>query len=224
MNTTDSHPVPFSASAPDDEAIALIQSKIYRLPGRPDCMLAQDLAEIYETKTERINQDVKRNPTKFPPDFYFQLTDEEMEILKSQNVILKSPRANPYGFTEEGCHMLATVLKTPIADERSVQIIRAFVLMRKLLMSGRVQGIGPDEIVVDKYEWTHTQTRLIDMLWEENARLKNHRRTYRRVDEEETQEILSLKRNGYSTRQIADQLNRPIRTIQDVVRRHRDRL
>lgn len=107
-----------------------IQGKIFRLPTRSrPFMLGQDLAHLYEVETRQITQAVKRNPARFPNDFFFQLTDEETKMLKSQNVISifeQTRRANPYGFYREGANMLSAVLNSTVAAERSVQIMRAF--------------------------------------------------------------------------------------------------
>ena len=109
-----------------------IQLCIRRLPARMPFLLAQDLAIIYETEVKYINQAVKRNPRRFPEDFFFQLNNDEVKILKSQNVTLHSPRANPYGFYREGANMLSTVLHSQIAIQRSVQIVRAFTMIERI--------------------------------------------------------------------------------------------
>lgn len=114
-----------------------IQTKIYRLPTRvKPFMLGQDLAELYEVESKHITQAVKRNPRRFPSDFYFQLTDSEVDILRSQNVtaISNMVRANPLGFYREGANMLSAVLKSGIAAERSVQIMYAFSALEMELL------------------------------------------------------------------------------------------
>jgi hypothetical protein len=105
-----------------------IQGKIVRLPGHPPAMLASDLAAIYETKTEAINQAVKRNPERFPEDFCFKLTKTEWKNLRSQNVMSSwgGARVAPWAFTREGSNMLSAVLTSKVAVERSVQIMRAY--------------------------------------------------------------------------------------------------
>lgn len=103
-----------------------IQNMILQLPNRRPFMLGQSLAQIYQVEPRQVMQAVKRNPERFPEDFLFQLTDAEVETLKSQNVILHSPRAKPIGFYREGANMLSTVLKSPIAAQRAVDIMRAF--------------------------------------------------------------------------------------------------
>lgn len=99
-------------------------------------MLDSDLAKLYEcvNGTKDINKAVKRNIDRFPNDFYFQLTNEETQKLWFQfGTANKMTRINPHVFTEEGVAMLSSVLKTDVASEMSVKIIRAFVYMRKYI-------------------------------------------------------------------------------------------
>ena len=100
-------------------------------------MLDRDLAELYQVTTSALNQAVKRNIERFPPDFMFQLTDAETENWKSQIVITNSItmglRRNPYAFTEQGVSMLSAVLKSPVAIHASIVIMRAFVAMRNYI-------------------------------------------------------------------------------------------
>jgi hypothetical protein len=104
-------------------------------------MLSLDLADLYGVETRSLVQAVKRNIDRFPDDFMFQLTQEEFEILKSQNVIssLKNwgglRRAIPYAFTEQGVAMLSSVLRSPRAVAVNVEIMRAFVRLRQMLSS-----------------------------------------------------------------------------------------
>ena len=113
--------------------VQTIQNTIITLPGREPFMLGQDLAVVYETEPRLITRAVRRNPARFDSDFVFQLTDEETAILKSQfgtsNLSAKANRGNPIGFTQAGANMLSVVLNSPIAVERSKQIIRAFTAM-----------------------------------------------------------------------------------------------
>jgi hypothetical protein len=97
-------------------------------------MLGSDLAKLYGVQTKALVQAVKRNITRFPDDFMFQLTREEYRNLKSQIVTLdRSPRAAPYAFTEHGVAMLSAVLRSKRAVEVSILIVRAFVRLRQLL-------------------------------------------------------------------------------------------
>lgn len=100
-------------------------------------LLDSDLARIYGVPTRFLNQAVKRNPSRFPADFVFQLTTAEMASLRSQSVTSKTGRGGrrylPYAFTEHGAIMAATVLNSPRAVEMSVFVVRAFVRLRELL-------------------------------------------------------------------------------------------
>lgn len=118
--------------------IQTIQSKIYEIRGK--CvMLDRDLAALYNVTTGALNQAVKRNMERFPADFMFQLTDTETEFWKSQivitNSITKGLRRNPYAFTEQGVSMLSAVLKSSIAVQTSIVIMRAFAAMKNLIIS-----------------------------------------------------------------------------------------
>jgi len=102
-------------------------------------LLDKDLATLYGVPTRTLNQAVKRNRARFPEDFRFQLTREEQEALRSQNVILKKGRGQhykylPYAFTEHGAIMAATILNSPRAVEVSVFVVRAFVKLRRLAL------------------------------------------------------------------------------------------
>lgn len=127
-----------------------IKNKIFTIRGL-QVMLDRDLAELYQVETKVFNQAVKRNENRFPDDFRFQLskieyqnlrsqivTSSEQNSLRSQSVTLKSDRGKhtkylPYAFTEQGVSMLSAVLKSDIAVDVSVKIIRSFVNMRKFI-------------------------------------------------------------------------------------------
>ena len=116
-----------------------IRSKVYIIRGQ-QVMLDQDLAEIYGYQVKNLNQQVKRNLTRFPEDFMFQLTKEEVELVKSQFVTSRNigyfegqeggRRKLPYAFTEQGIYMLATVLRGELAEQQSIFIMRTFWEMR----------------------------------------------------------------------------------------------
>mgnify|MGYP004519476439 FL=1 len=116
-----------------------IRSKVYILRGQ-QVMLDQDSAEIYGYQVKNLNQQVKRNLTRFPEDFMFQLTKEEVELVKSQFVTSRNinyfegqeggRRKLPYAFTEQGIYMLATVLRGELAEQQSIFIMRTFREMR----------------------------------------------------------------------------------------------
>jgi hypothetical protein len=101
-------------------------------------MLDSDLAELYEVDTKVLNQAVKRNITRFPQDFMFQLTSEECDLLRSQFVTSKIGRGGrrymPYAFTENGVAMLSSVLSSEKAIQINVSIMRIFTKLRSFLM------------------------------------------------------------------------------------------
>ena len=116
-----------------------IEGMIYEIREK-QVMLDSDLARLYECKngTKTINQAVKRHINKFPERYMFQLTKSEYDNLKSQVGTSSlnnygGVRKMPYVFTEQGVAMLATILKTPVADTVSMRIIDAFVYMKKYL-------------------------------------------------------------------------------------------
>lgn len=100
-------------------------------------MLDRDLADLYQVETRILNQAVKRNQDRFPSDFMFQFTQNELENWMSQIVISNKEkmgiRKKPYAFTEQGVAMLSGVLKSEVAIATSIQIIQAFVQMRKFI-------------------------------------------------------------------------------------------
>ena len=112
-----------------------IHHKIYTLLGK-QIMLDEDLALLYDVTTKRLNEQVKRNSERFPDDFMFQLTEEELKSLRSQFATLETGRGKhrkymPYAFTENGVYMLSAVLKSKVAVEVSIQIMRTFTKLRE---------------------------------------------------------------------------------------------
>jgi hypothetical protein len=101
-------------------------------------MLDLDLAQLYQVRTFRLNEAVKRNRNRFPPDFMFQLTQEELKNWRSQ-IAISNPgtkmglRRPPYAFTELGVAMLSSVLKSDRAVQMNILIMRVFVKLRELL-------------------------------------------------------------------------------------------
>ena len=118
------------------EDLIIVQNLIYEIRGQK-VMLDFDLARLYSVSTGALNQAVKRNIERFPADFMFQLTGEEVQNMMSQFVISsKRPKsALPFAFTEQGVSMLASVLKSPIAVAASISIMRAFVQVRQYLLA-----------------------------------------------------------------------------------------
>jgi len=117
-----------------------IQNKIYPFRNQ-QVMLDKDLAELYGVETRALKQAVKRNINRFPIDFMFELTEEEINSMVSQNVIPSKKYlggAKPYVFTEQGVAQLSSVLKSSIAVEININIIRAFVSMRKTIIQNNL--------------------------------------------------------------------------------------
>ena len=117
-----------------------VDSKILALRGHR-VILDADLAELYGVQVRHLNQQVKRNAKRFPPAFRFQLSQQEFQILRSQNVISSEghggTRYRPYAFTEHGAIMAATVLNSERAIEMSVFVVLAFVRMRRAIAANR---------------------------------------------------------------------------------------
>ena len=113
----------------------IIASKIYLIRGQK-IMLDQDLAELYGVQTRVLKQAVRRNMDRFPPDFMFELTNEEQKSLRSQFVTLKKGQHSKYlsfAFTEQGVAMLSSVLKSDRAVQVNIQIMRTFTRLRSML-------------------------------------------------------------------------------------------
>lgn len=116
-----------------------IENLVYKIKGQ-QVMLDSDLAEIYGYEVKYLNRQVKRNIERFPEDFMFQVTKEELEELRCQNVtanINPMSRTLPYVFSEQGIYMLATVLKSELAVKQSIVIMRAFKNMRHYILENR---------------------------------------------------------------------------------------
>ena len=111
-----------------------IKDKIYTIRNL-QVILDKDLAELYGVETKHINQAVRNNQDKFQGDFYFELSDYEFEDLRSKNLTanFSKTRINPKVFTEQGIYMLATILKSKIASQVTVYIIKTFANLRKII-------------------------------------------------------------------------------------------
>ncbi|QSW91305.1 ORF6N domain-containing protein [Flavobacterium endoglycinae] len=115
-----------------------ISNKIYFIR-RQKVMLDFDLALLYEVETKRLNEQVKRNLSRFPEDFMFQLSEDEYISLRSQFATLKKGRGEhqkylPFAFTEHGVLMLSSVLKSDKAIQTNIQIMRIFTKVRQMLL------------------------------------------------------------------------------------------
>ncbi len=116
--------------------IEKIENRIFQIRGKK-VMLDRDLAILYEVETRILIQSVKRNIKRFPDDFMFQLTEEELTNLRSQIVISSwgGRRYLPYAFTQEGVSMLSSALNSERAIMVNVQIMRAFVSLRRIALT-----------------------------------------------------------------------------------------
>ena len=124
-------------SAPDEEIpLRKIDGMIHVIRGK-QVIFDTDLAGLYEVETKALNRAVKRNIDRFPKDFMFQLTENEFESLRCQNGTSRwgGRRYSPYVFTEQGVAMLSGVLKSKRAVIVNIEIMRAFVRYRKMLVS-----------------------------------------------------------------------------------------
>ena len=130
-----------------------VESMVYMIRGQ-QVMLDQDLAKLYGYEVKRLNEQVKRNKERFPEDFMFQLTEDEVpESLRSQIATLNEEgnkrgthrKYLPYAFTEEGANMLAAVLKSDIAVKQSIVIMRAFRKMRHYIRQNQ-QFVSRNEL------------------------------------------------------------------------------
>ncbi len=134
-----------------------IQNKIYSIRG-VQVMLDRDLAQIYGVKASRLREQVKRNFKRFPSDFMFQLTENEVDYMVSQNAIPSRKHLGgslPWVFTEQGVSNLSSVLNSDQAIETNILIMRAFVEMRRFILNNaqlfqRLEGLEMKQIETDK--------------------------------------------------------------------------
>jgi phage regulator Rha-like protein len=120
--------------------VELVARRIYIIRGQR-VMLDSDLAELYQVTTKRLNEAVRRNSERFPEDFMFQVTEGDLESLRSQFATSNEGRGGrrylPYAFTEHGVAMLSSVLRSERAVQMSILIVRAFVKLREVLATNR---------------------------------------------------------------------------------------
>jgi phage regulator Rha-like protein len=117
-------------------SVEVIASKILEVRGKK-VMLDSDLAKLYGVSTKRLNEQVKRNKKRFPDDFMYQLTSQEVTILRSQFATSRwgGKRYLPYVFTQEGVAMLSSVLNSERAIQVNIMIMRAFTKLREILLT-----------------------------------------------------------------------------------------
>lgn len=153
-----------------------IGERIFTLRGR-DVMLDKDLAELYQVETRILNQAVKRNLERFPHDFMFQLSKDEFENLKSQIVTSSlthgGVRKMPYVFTEQGIYMLATVLRSKVAVDINIAIMRTFTKLREF--SKHYNALAKKIMEVERKSDKHYKelTKALDELIYESRMVEN---------------------------------------------------
>ena len=130
-----------------------IKNLIYEVRGL-QVMLDSDLAKLYQCKngTKTINQAVSRHKDRFPNDFYFQLTKDELWSQFGTANEHKMSRSLPYAFTEQGVAMLATILRTKVASSMSINIMRAFVTMRKYISNNLIEQKYINNLVLEDHD------------------------------------------------------------------------
>ena len=190
--------------APIDEEVNVvkydtenIKNLIYTIRGK-QVMLDSDVAMLYHYETKKINQTVKRNIERFPKKFCFQLTEDEMENLRSQFVTSSLKKENyggrrylPYVFTEQGIAMLSGLLKNKIAVQVSIYIMDAFVEMRKF--------------ITNNAQVFERLTNVEYKIFEQNKMLTEHEKKFEKVfDELQTEKTAEFKQSIFFDGQIYD--------------------
>jgi len=155
--------MPHDLFVPVEVPVEVIERRIYLIRGQK-VMLDTDLADLYQAPTFRLNEQVKRNRNRFPPDFMFQLTNEEAKSLTSRFARSKEGRGGrrtlPYAFTEQGVAMLSTVLNSDRAIQVNIVIMRAFVKLRELLFSHK-EVLQKLDALERKYERHDAQIKVV---------------------------------------------------------------
>lgn len=147
-------------------SVEIIENKIYLIRG-VKVMLDKDLAFLYQVKPIALRQQVKRNKERFPEDFMFQLTNKEVNLMVSQNVIPSRQvlgGAFPYAFTEHGVTMLSSVLKSQKAIQVNIAIIRAFIKLREILQSNKDILVEIEKIKRDQKKHGDKISTIIDII------------------------------------------------------------
>lgn len=155
-----------------------IKSHIYELRGRR-IMIDSDLAQLYGVETKNLKRAVRMNIERFPEDFMFELTKEEHDFLRCNFFTLKNGRGQhskylPYAFTQEGIAMLSGLLRTPIAIQVNINIMRAFFQMQQALLTISNTNLQLEQIRseikqlrIDMDETLHDQNDINEMLSKE---------------------------------------------------------
>ncbi|MDD3237910.1 MAG: ORF6N domain-containing protein [Candidatus Gastranaerophilales bacterium] len=145
------------------QTTTIIQNRIFIIRGQK-VMIDRDLAELYKVKTMVLNQAVKRNLKRFPDDFMFKLTPEELkELITNCDRFekLKHSPTTPHAFTEQGVAMLSTVLNSETAIEINIQIMRVFAKMRQWAIENKEMALRLQEL--EHYFIQHCKDNQADM-------------------------------------------------------------
>ena len=161
-----------------------IKQKIYVIRGK-QVMLDSDVAELYHYSTKRINETVNRNKLRFPENFCFKLTESEIDSLRSQIATLKKKGSRgqhkkylPYVFTEQGIAMLSGLLKNEIAIQVSINIMNAFVEMRKILANSQLMFEKINNIELKQLEFQKITNEKFETLFQY---IENHDEIKQRI-------------------------------------------
>ena len=190
-----------------------IKNLIYTIRGK-QVMLDSDVAMLYHYETKKINQTVKRNIERFPKKFCFQLTEDEMENLRSQFVTSSLKKENyggrrslPYVFTEQGIAMLSGLLKNKIAVQVSIYIMDAFVEMRKF--------------ITNNAQVFERLTNVEYKIFEQNKMLTEHEKKFEKVfNELQKEKIAEFKQSIFFEGQIYDAYS----LIMDIIKRAKQKI
>src|SRR5699024_11020574 len=155
---------------------AEIENRIYTLRGK-QIMWDSDLAKLYEVETKVFNQAVKRNVERFPENFRFRLTRDEYDRINLRSQIVTSSyggrRYLPYAFTEQGIAMLSAVLRSKVAIKISIEIMNAFVEMRRMLLNNASLFYRLDKIEIKQFEADKKFEEIFKVL--ENKKLQSEK-------------------------------------------------
>lgn len=187
-----------------------IRARIHEIRGQ-QVMLDKDLAELYGVEVKNLNKAVNRNIERFPEDFMFRLTKEEYDFLRFQNGTIKSGRGEhskylPYVFTEQGVAMLSGVLRSPIAVEVNIRIMRTFVAVRRYMstskcgncqLEGEVKRLAAyiEEVLADANDRDEMMERKIDVL--ENALAMLQTEVFSDKQEEKVKRVFEMEVKGF---------------------------
>ena len=155
-----------SKTIPAPVPLAHIEARILIIRGQK-VMIDADLAQLYGVPTKALNQAIKRNAQRFPPDFMFTLTaQEKAEVVTNCDHLarLRFSRTLPFAFTEHGAIMAASVLNTPRAIETSVYVVRAFVKLREMILTHRDIADKIEKLERNQKEYSEVLVALQSMI------------------------------------------------------------